>query len=275
MENLSRNMDGKYRIMEQKKKSDSKSWTVLVIGDKERIRSFEITKKLIVTLIVIILGFMAGVPATFWFLDRVNFPTETELVEKLKNTQSELKIIKEENRRFEVKIQTLNDELTLTKQKLENAIQTTKSPEVLPSTDEKTVALRAEEKPSVPEPYVVSIDDLEAIIDKITSTFNFNFTLRNKAESNVTISGYVFVILKSDISDIESWRTYPKTSLKDGRPQNFRVGERFSISRFRDIKGKIRKIPAQESYDLVTILVFSEEGDLILEENIDFKNLTE
>lgn len=266
-------------MMEQKKKSDSKSWTILVIGDKERIRSFEITKTFIVTLIAIALGLMTGVPATLWFLNKVQFPTQTKLVEKLKNTQNELKIIKEENRGFEVKIQTLNDELILTKQKLEDTILAKKSPEVSPSIDAKTDTLRAEEKPSTPEtvdkPYVVSIEDFVTTIDETDSTFNFDFTLRNKAESNVTISGHVFVILKPDISDIESWRIYPKTSLKNGRPQNFKIGERFSISRFRGIKGKIRKIPVQESYDSVSILVFSDDGDLILEENIDLKTLTE
>lgn len=266
-------------MMEQKKKSDKKNWTILVIGDKERIRSFEITKAFIVTLIAIVLGLMTGIPAALWFYDRAQFPTQTELVEKLENAQSELKIIKEENRGFEVKVQILEDELTLIKQKLENTIQSKKSPEVLPSTDAKTDALRAKEKPSAPEtvdkPYAVSIENFETTIDQTDSACNFNFTLRNKTASNITISGYIFIILKSDISDIKSWRIYPKTTLENGSPQNFKIGERFSISRFRRIKGKIRKIPVQESYDSVSILVFSDDGNLVLEENIDLKTLTE
>ena len=266
-------------MMEQKKKSDKKSWTILLIGDKERIRSFEITKAFIVTLLVIALGLVTGIPAALWFHDRAQLPTESELVEKLENTQNELKIIKEENRGFKVKVQILKDELILTKQKLKNIIQSKKSPKVLPSTDAKKDALRAKEKPSAPEtvdkPYAVSMENFETTIDQTDSTCNFNFTLRNKTGGNIPISGHIFVILKSDISDIKSWRIYPKTTLKNGRPQNFKRGERFSISRFRGIKGKIRKIPAQENYDSVSILVFSDDGNLILEENIDLKTLTE
>ena len=266
-------------MMEQKKKCDKKSWTILVIGDKERIRSFEITKAFIVTWIAITLGLMTGIPAALWFYDRAHLPTQAELVEKLENTQNELKTIKEENSGVKVKVQTLKNELILTKRKLENTIQSKKSPEVLPSTDAETDVLPAEEKPPAPEtvdiPYAVSVENFKTTIDQTDSTCNFDFTLRNKTESNVTISGLIFVILKSDISDIKSWRIYPNTTLKNGRPQNFEIGERFSISRFRGIKGKIRKIPAQKSYDSVSILVFSDDGNLVLEENIDLKTLTE
>ncbi|MDO9528074.1 MAG: hypothetical protein Q7J27_02830 [Syntrophales bacterium] len=266
-------------MMEQKKKSDKKSWTILVIGDKERIRSFEITKAFIVTLIAIALGLVTGVTAALWFHDRAQLPTQTELVEKLEYAQNGLKTIEEENSDLKAKVQILKDELILTKQKLENTIQSKKSPEVLPSTDAKTDALRVKEKPSAPEtvdkPYAVSIENFKTTIDQTDSTCNFNFTLRNKADSNITLSGHIFVILKSDISDIESWRIHPKTTFKNGRPQNFKIGERFSISRFRGIKGKIRKIPVQKSYDSVSILVFSDDGNLVLEENIDLKTLTE
>ena len=266
-------------MMGQNKKSEGKSWTVLVIGDKERIRSFEITKAFIVISLVIALGFLTGIPAVWWFQDRAQIPTQTELVEKFKNSQNTLKIIKEENRGLKVRVKILEDELILAKQKLEKPLIAKKSPKFTPSTDTKTHILQAEKELPAPEtvdkPHTVAIENFKTTIDRINNTCTFNFTLRNKSEGKIKISGHIFVIFKPDSSDIKSWLVYPKTTFENARPHNFKRGERFSITRFRTIKRKIRKIPAQENYDLVSILVFSDDGDLILEKDIDLKTLTE
>jgi len=304
-------------MMGLNKKSEEKSWTILVIGDKERIRSFEITKAFIIISLVIALGFFIGIPAAWWFHDRAQIPTQTELaeklknsqnalkitekeksglkarvqiledelvlakqkVEKLKNSQNALKIIKKEKRDLKAKVQILEDELILAKQKLEKPLIAKESPKVTPSTDTKTHILQAEEELPAPEtvdkPHTVAIENFKTTIDRTNNTCTFNFILRNKSEGNITISGYIFVILKPDSSDIKSWRVYPKTTFENARPHNFKRGERFSITRFRNIKRKIRQIPAQENYDSVSILVFSGDGDLILEEDIDLKTLIE
>ncbi|MEA1935658.1 MAG: hypothetical protein U9M96_02410 [Thermodesulfobacteriota bacterium] len=279
MENLSRNVDRKKRMMGQNKKRGEKSWTILVIGDKERIRSFEITKAFIVISLIIALGFLIGIPAAWWFQDRVQIPTQTEFVEKLKNAQNTLKITKEENRGLKARVQILKDELILAKQKLEKPLKEKRLPKVTPSTDTKTHILQAEKElpvlETVDKPHTVAIENFKTTINRTNNTCTFNFILRNKSEGKIAISGHIFVILKPDSSDIESWRVYPRTTLKNAKPHNFKRGERFSISRFRPIKGKIRKIPAQENYDSVSILVFSNDGNLILEEDIDLKTLTE
>ena len=273
MENLSRNVDRKKRMMGQNKKSGEKSWTILVIGGKERIRSFEITKAFIVTLLIIVLGFLTGIPAAWWFQDRVQIPTQTEFVAKPKNAQNDLKIIKEKNRGLKARVQILEDKLILAKQKLEKPIITKKSPEVTPSTDTKTHILQAEKElpalETVDKPHTVSIENFKTTIDRTNNTCTFNFILRNKNEGNVAISGHIFIILKPDSSEIKSWCVYPRTTLKNAKPHNFKRGARFSISRFRIIKGEIRNIPIQENYDSVSILVFSDDGNLILEEDID------
>ena len=273
MENLSRNVDRKKRMMGQNKKSEGKSWTILVIGDKERIRSFEITKAFIVTSLIIALGFLTGIPAAWWFQDRTQIPTQTELVEKFKNAQNVLKITKEENRDLKTRVQILKDELNLAKQKLEKSLIAKKPPKVTPSTDIKTHILQVEKELPAPEtvdkPHTVAIENFKTTIDRTNNTCTFNFILRNKSESNITISGHIFIILKPDSSDIESWCVYPRTTLKNAKPHNFKRGARFSISRFRTIKGEIRKIPAQKSYDSVSILVFSNDVNLIMEEDID------
>lgn len=277
--------------MDQDKKRKEKSWTILVVGDKERIRSFEITKAFIVVPLVIVLGLVIGILAAWWFHSGGQTPHQTELTYKLKSTQNTLKTIKQENSNLMARVQDLEGQLTLAQQnqntleiiRQENSnlrarVQTLKGQL---ASAEKKLKNTMTATPSPPtgtaldKPYMVAIENLQTSFDRINNTCNFNFILKNKKEDNVTISGRSFVVLKPDSADSESWRVHPmKTILKNGRPQNFRRGERFSIARFKTIKGKIRKIPIQNSYDSITVFIFSNDGALILEEEIDLKSST-
>ena len=282
--------------MDQDKKRKERSWTILVIGDKERIRSFEITKAFIIIPLVIVLGLWigTGIFAAWWFHERAPIQLQTELVEKFKSTQDTLKIIKQENRDIKAEVLDLEEQLTLAKQNqntleiirqensnLKARVQTLKGQLALVKQKLKTLPAAKIPPPAAPtdkvvdKPYTVTIENLRTSFDRINNTCNFNFILKNKKQDNITISGHIFVILKPDNSDSESWRVYPRGTFKNGRPRNFRRGERFSIARFKTIKGKIRKIPAQSGYDSISILIFSNDGILILEEDNDLKTPAE
>ncbi|MBE9547548.1 MAG: hypothetical protein IMF10_08690 [Proteobacteria bacterium] len=279
--------------MDHDKKRKEKSWTILVIGDKERIRSFEITKTFIVIPLVIVLGLLigTGIFAAWQFHDRAQTPLQMELAYKLKSTRNTLKTIKQENSDLMTRVQDLEGQLTLAQQNqntleiirqensnLKARVQTLK--DQLASAEKKLKkTLTAKTSPPadtvVDKPYMVAVENLKTSFDRINNACIFSFTLKNKKEDNVTISGRSFVVLKPDSADSESWRVYPKFTLKNGRPQNFRRGERFSIARFKTMKGKFRKIPIQDSYDSITVFIFSNDGALILEEEIDLKNAME
>jgi hypothetical protein len=58
----------------------------------------------------------------------------------------------------------------------------------------------------------------------------------------------------------------PPVLLEDGRPAAFEKGKFFSIVRFKPVSGSFPDGEAMESYKSATVYVFSDTGDLILEE---------
>jgi hypothetical protein len=82
------------------------------------------------------------------------------------------------------------------------------------------------------------------------------------------VSGYIFIILKSESLGSEHWLAYPQTVLVNGAPQNFRDGEFFSISKQKVIT---RDISTHYFYDSAAIFVFSNDGNLVLKETFNVK----
>jgi len=112
--------------------------------------------------------------------------------------------------------------------------------------------------------YNISIEDFRSRFDLTRKLFRYSFLLKNKDSKNATVSGYIFVILKSEGLGPEQWLSYPHTILVNGAPQNFRDGDPFSITMHKAIA---KDISTLYSYDSISIFVFSHDGKIILENN--------
>jgi len=122
---------------------------------------------------------------------------------------------------------------------------------------------------TVAQTYSLSIENFKARFDLTKQSFRYTFLLKNKNPKSTTISGYIFVILKSEGLRSEHWLVYPQTVLLNGVPQNFKDGDPFSIIKHKVIN---KNITTQYIYETFEIFVFSNEGNLVLREIFNLKN---
>lgn len=121
---------------------------------------------------------------------------------------------------------------------------------------------------SVIQSYTLSIENFTARFDLSKKIFRYSFLLKNRNSTYSTVSGYIFIVLKSESMGSEHWLAYPQTVLVNGAPQNFRDGEPFSISKQKVIT---RDISTKFFYDSAAIFVFSNDGNLVLRETFNVK----
>jgi len=117
-------------------------------------------------------------------------------------------------------------------------------------------------------PRKLTVEDFNASYDSGKKLVRYRFLLKNHSEE-ATTSGHIFIIMKPDIPASEPWFVFPKTVLNDGKPKNFKDGEPFSISKYKIISNHIS---VQNIYHSILIYVFSSSGSLILEESFSIKN---
>ena len=228
-----------------KTEKNKKSWTIIIIGDKRQIGSFEITKKLLISIVATVAALAVLTPTFFWFHNRSHITVQKELSDKITETQKLL-----------TQALNTNAELSKKNKEIEEALSSafqhttiTKSPSPIGPLDNFNH---------------MTIENLRVDVDSTTDMMHFTFLLRNKKTDNISISGYVFVILKPDYLDSKTWKGHPQRILEEGLLQDFTKGERFSIARFKTIQGKFRNISEQSGPAFVSIWVFSSEGNLIL-----------
>lgn len=178
-----------------------KKFTIIVIGNKRRIYSIEISSARLITLLAVIIGLILMTTTTFMVY---NYTREARTE----------------------KVDSPNSRMASTNQKPENASQdmSHQDGKILGSANISS--------------HKLTIQNLKATYDPQKKSFRYKFFLKNLSE-NATISGYTFVILKSGVSDSTPWLVFPKTVISDGAPQNFKEGDFFSISRGKVISNHI------------------------------------
>jgi len=138
----------------------------------------------------------------------------------------------------------------------------------LPDTRKNETQVTTTTANSVVQSYTLSIENFTARFNLSKKIFRYSFLLKNKTSTYSTVSGYIFIILKSENLGSEHWLAYPQTVLINGTPQNFRDGEPFSISKQKVIT---RDMSIHNFYDSATIFVFSNDGNLVLKETFNVK----
>jgi hypothetical protein len=224
---------------------NKKSWTIIIIGDKSQVGSFDITKKFLVSLVVIVAALAVLTPALYWFHNRSQITVQKDLVDKITDTEDLL-----------TRALQTNAELTKNNEELEKALSTTFQHTTITKSDSPVGPLDHFNH--------MTVENLQMSVDSTTDMVHLTFLLRNKKTDNVPISGYVFVILKPGYLDSTSWKGHPQRILKEGILQDFTKGERFTIARFKTIESKFRNISKEDGPAFVSIWVFSGDGNLIL-----------
>ena len=115
-----------------------------------------------------------------------------------------------------------------------------------------------EESASPSKTAAIDIEDFT--IDGGNSANKVKFKLVNKIGERYKISGRLAIIAENKGDNEVRYSTYPPMTIKQGVPKDFRKGEWFSIRRFKIVKGGFE----EKGADIVTVLVYSKEGDLLL-----------
>ena len=110
--------------------------------------------------------------------------------------------------------------------------------------------------------YQTSILDIEDFMLKKEQTASIRFKLVNKTGERHKISGRLAVVAVNE--DEFRYTAYPPMSLEQGIPKDFRKGEWFSIRRFKVVSAAV----AEKEINSVSVLVYSKEGELLLNKKI-------
>jgi hypothetical protein len=178
-----------------------KKFTIIIIRDKRRIGSFEIST----SLLIIALSVMVGL----FLLSTIFFIVHNYDIKEMS-----------------VKIESANGQMTSANQKPENVSQDINRHRDKVSEGSSMLSTK------------LTIENFKASYDTTKKLFRYKFLLKNHTE-NAAISGYIFVILTSVVPGATPPLVYPKTALNDEIPANFKEGDPFSISKYKIVANHI------------------------------------
>ena len=250
-------------------KKKSKRWTFIVIGNNRQLGTFDITETSVVTLLVVVLLLASAAFAAFLIHDRRQADATAEISRQLAEAQTALSATENINARFAAHIKNLEARLTTTSSEKTRpeaeSVPSPPAPAPTPAIEEPAVETVTEEQPA-PEITTVDISHF-TIRRRNKDSISYSFRVNNVDTGNDPVSGYTFAILKSNPLDIASWIINPRTPLVKGLPQHFKTGEYFLIHRYKTTRGRFEDIPADMEPSIITILVFSSDGKLILKKD--------
>ena len=108
---------------------------------------------------------------------------------------------------------------------------------------------------------LVSVEQFKLSHDPAANILKAQFKLNNTSED--TVSGYMFVILKSREESTDSWLSLPSTQLTEGIPADYKSGRHFAISRFKTIRFKAENPQNPKQFDQAVVIIYGDEGDIL------------
>ena len=114
---------------------------------------------------------------------------------------------------------------------------------------------------------IVLIKDI--VLQKNESFLIVDFKLVNAREEESPAEGYLHILAKGEGNDIPLEWTYPKQTLQNGLPNNFRRGLPFFIQRFKPYHREFRSDSNAKKPSAIKILIYDQSGTLLLEKYLD------
>ena len=249
----------RFRMMENDKKT--KSWLVIIIGDRKRHGPFKVTKRSLVLLsICFIATLFAAIACSLWLYSKPCTVSTNKLAGELAIARQRTDLISQEK-----------DELSEEAEILRAEIKTLHKKQKIRATVEK----KKESKPIIAKSdndtkgeLFVSIEEIKTIYDKNNKTFKVRFIIRSQDADGDYISGYAFVILNPAPGSSSPCKIYPNTSLVNGLPETYKQGEYFYIARFKHMEGVFTPISGKSRYGSVSILIYAKDGTLRLKKEL-------
>lgn len=247
--------------------------TVMILGKVGKSRSFKISSRIffwaclffvayIITSVLVFNGYFSELRSKRsqqGFLD--------QLQREIKDTKKELHISKQHLVLLEKAVYEMSASLEKPAKTAipETTVPKKSKPEVETAFTEKI------EKASQASVYdIVDIKDLETRREE--TMLKVNFKLVNVHQDESPVSGYVHIIaMNKDAHPPQLW-TYPKVTLKNGLPVNYKRGQLFFIKRFKTIRGEYYIDSETEYPSAVKVVVYDHPGTLIFQKEFEVKN---
>jgi hypothetical protein len=118
-------------------------------------------------------------------------------------------------------------------------------------------------------PATALVDVMDMVIQKEGSRITANFKLVNTQPGEGAVGGYVHLIAVDRRTTPPREWTYPPEKLDKGLPVNYRNGQIFLITRFKQIQSRFNLGSASESPGVLRLLVYDQAGDIILQREFE------
>jgi hypothetical protein len=257
----------KHKVQSEKKPAPRLSrFTVMIVRDVGKVRSFKISSRILFcTSLLIALFILAFFLVMSKYLDELRTNRSQseclkQLQQEIENTKSALKRSKQHFALLESYINhsKVGNEKPAPAAGLEREKPTNARSAAIGNASDKKVLVESKEK---------SADIKDLVIKKEETSLTVSFNLVNVRGKKSPISGYVHIIaMDEQIVPPRVW-TYPEVAERNGIPINYKEGQLFSIQNFKTIRGKYT-LEESQSFSSMRALVYNEAGELILNKDL-------
>jgi hypothetical protein len=132
----------------------------------------------------------------------------------------------------------------------------------------------APQEPEKPRQTVQRVDIRNMAVKKKGKAVRIRFDVVNTHPKEKTVGGYVHILARDVGSDPPKTLAYPKQTLREGSPVDYRSGQRFLIRRFKPMTGRIRLEHNGPSPPTIKVLVYGQDGTLALEKEFNLGDVS-
>ena len=255
------------QLLEKMKSSKSSSFTVMISRDLGKVRSFNISSRLLLwsTVVLVIYLVFSTVAITRYFGELRSNTVQLALLQELQN---EIGNTKKTLYRARQRLKFLEDYVGSPKGKQEEQTEPLEQGDIKedinPAPAKPVIQEEAFTKPDKEDPVEPVVEIRNLTTKNMGGRLSIKFRLVKITPGRNQIKGYVFMIAANNESDPPQLWTYPGTVLKNGEPINYKQGELFKVRNYRIIRGKYFLDSKTEKPSLLKILVYNKSGELLL-----------
>lgn len=250
-----------------------KNWQLLFVDDHGKMISYTWLKKLAIVIITALIFFMSCTLVLF-VLYHNNQKENIRLKEKLDESGKNIKSLRYEMDMLLAKLvlaesKTGTDQKDITPEEDQSPPAKGIKPEV--SSKEQVQSDQETEKEAKNQPSqkaILGVTDFKISQEAgFSDLLKISFVIRNTDQSVKTASGYIFIILKQNENDHDSWFSVPPTDLQAGYPIHVKQGQFFRISRFKTVYFRARNQIPLDQLRAASVFVFDNQGERIFEKS--------
>ena len=117
------------------------------------------------------------------------------------------------------------------------------------------------------------IENFKLSVKSGNNSLRVQFKLKNTSPYSQHVSGHAIVVLKGEEIQPNQWVALPGISLIEGKPTGRQQGNTFGISNFKNMRFTASKPQSPEKYQIASVYIFAQTGELLLEQDFPAKIL--